>query len=317
MFVNQATPYYEPSGRAPGAGVVLFLLVGIFAAWILGVVYTVVLAYIPFIFISILGTVGFGGGLGVVCLLLVRGGKLRAPFNVSIFAAIVTFMGLWLHWAFFSALFVHRAVEESPGLMSLYLFYLSSPAEIIGLAKVLLADGHFSIGKSSSTNVAGAMLGGLWLIEALIIFGCTVYLARAQAKEPFSEASDRWAEKEDLPRVLPHVEDHAGMKIALETGDFSPLLNAPAKDDNDPRHAQLTLHTVEDDPDCRYLTLVNVTIITDKKGKEQRKSVTVVQHLHIRHELCQKLRDMFGPDSQAELPVSPESPMPSEPSELP
>ena len=304
MFGNNSlTPYYQPSGRAPAAGTVLFLVGGVAVAWILGIVYTYVLGFVPSVYVSVLGTFGFGVGIGLVCRWAVKVGKLRSPSGVTTFAVLVTVVGLWLHWAFFCAFIFNRFDPKDCPLGEGYAIFLQSPAAIGAAMSILLEEGHFSVG-SSSDNITGVVLAIVWIIEAAIIFAAVVILARAQAKVPFSEACDCWAHDEKLPGELPFVVDVPGMKNALEYGDISRLMvnageHAPAA----ANCAQITLHAVEEDPDCRFLSLVNVTVTVDKKGKEQRKNQSVVQYLRLSAEKYQTLRTAFGtqhqPDGQA------------------
>jgi hypothetical protein len=302
MFASaNTTPYYQPSGRTPLAGVIIFLVAGVLAAWLLGIAYTYAVEYIPIIYANILATVGFGYALGWVCDRLARIGKLRSPAKVTVLAIIVALAGLWLHWAFFCAFIFNKYGNNYP-LVAGYIEHLKSPSEIVDSMKTILAHGHFTLGRGNKTAVTGPVLATIWVIETLIIVGLCAVVSRATSRKPFSETCDCWAAGEKLPAHLPAIADPDAFKTPAESGNIDTLLNAAPVAETEPVYAELTLHAVENDPDCRYLTLEKIAITLDKKGKKQRKSTTIAEHLHITPAQHQKLRARFAPAAPAPQP---------------
>ncbi|RZK26575.1 MAG: hypothetical protein EOO63_14525, partial [Hymenobacter sp.] len=113
---------------------------------------------------------------------------------------------------------------------------------------------------------SGVFLGVIWVIEAVVILVGAWLLAKAQATEPFSETSNEWADEETLAHPLTFAQDAATTRTALETGQFHHLTPHLSSEATAP-FARLKLHSAPNDPNCRYLTLENVTIAVDKKGK--------------------------------------------------
>jgi len=296
MFTTtNTTPYYTPSGRTPLVGIVLFLVGGIIAAWLLGIVYNYVVEYIPFIYLKFLATIFFGIALGFACARLAKTGKLRSPAKVTILAIIVALVGLWLHWAFFCAFIFNRHGNDP--LIAGYIAHLKSPAEIIDSMNIILQRGHFTIGASSrpDNTITGAFLAIIWVIEALIIVGFCARVAFFRAsRDLYSETCDCWAAQEKLPACLSAIADHGAFKIEAETGNLNTLLSAIPVTETYPVYTKLTLHAVENDPDCRYLTLEETTITTGKKGKIQRNTKPIVVNLHITPAQHEKIRAQFG-----------------------
>jgi len=298
-FTTTATLYYKPSGKTPVGGIVIFLAGGIIAAWILGIVYTYVVEYIPFVTIRVIATIFFGVLLGVMFSPLSKIGKLRSPTKVTILAIVVTLVGLWLHWAFFCAFILNKYGSAAAyPLIPTYIHLLKFPSEVLHTANSILEHGHFTIG-GGSTPVTGIDLAVIWVIETLIILGFSVPFAHILANSPYSETLDRWADAEDLPGTPPFFPDITATKKSLRAGDFSLILNAE-KTSTAP-HSIITLHVVEGDPDCCYLTLANLTVTTNKKGRHQRKTTNIVKHLRITHEIAQKLRAKFAHVTQQPL----------------
>jgi len=291
MFTaTNTTPYYTPSGRTPLVGIVIFLVGGIIAAWILGIAYTYAVEYIPIIYANILATFGFGFALGWVCDRLAKIGKLRSPAKVTILAIIVALIGLWLHWAFFCAFLAPKIFLYPVS----YVGHLISPAEIIHTARHILEHGHFTLGRNSHAAVTGTFLAAIWIIETLLIVALCAIVSRSTSRKPYSETCDCWATEEKLPAHLPAITDPTAFKTEAETGNLATLLSATPVLETEPTYTELTLHAAENDPDCHHLTLEEVAITHDKKGKKQRKTKTLVEHLRITPAQHEKLRAQFG-----------------------
>jgi len=302
MFTNLSTPYYTPSGKTPVGGLGLFIIGGLLAAWLLGIAYTYVVEYIPFIYVNFLATLGFGFALGYVLNRLSTIGRLRSPFKVVVLAAVIALVGLWLHWAFFCAFFLNKHAEDVT-LIPAYIYFLTSFPAVFDFAGKILETGHFTIGKSGSA-ITGWALGGIWAIEALLILGVTVWFARAQSRMPYSEALGRWANQEGLPTPLAHFADPRSAKADLEAGNIALLLHADLPGENAMAFSTIVLHIVENDPDCHFLTLINVVLKVNKKGETEREEDIIVEHLRITPEHCRELRVKFAEPQEASQSLS-------------
>ncbi|MDR0564795.1 MAG: hypothetical protein LBG78_07675 [Azoarcus sp.] len=292
MATTNPALYYQPSGKTTLSGLVTLLIGGIAAIWILGIAYTYAVGFIPFIYINFIVTGAFGILAGISFSLFVKKGNLRAPGKVTLLTAIATLIGLYLHWAFFCAYLLHRA-SDIP-LWEAYQSYLFSPSKIIDTAKYLLDNGHFSIGRRGrNTPVTGGFLALIWLVEALIILGGSLLLPRVKSQEPYSENLNRWADAEELPGRMSHFEDVVATKNALEAGNITPLLNTEPTDEK-ASHSKIVLYSAEGDSNCYFLSLKNVTVKINKKGKEESSTDTVVEYLRITPAQYQELSKKFG-----------------------
>ena len=290
--------YYQPSNKMPLGGALLFLLMGTVLAALLAFVYVYAIWYIPFVYINFFICVGFGFLLGAVLMTLVRLGRLRNPAVVAGLALAVGAAAVFLEWAVYLTLLFNaettgtgRHADTSTSFSrSLFADVLLHPQAMWAAALKINATGSWSL---KGATASGAFLWFVWAVELLIIVGSAVLLARSQAREPFSEATNQWADEETLAHPVDFAHDPAAIRSALETGQYqalTPHLPEAAED----QFARLKLHSVPDDLACQYLTLENVTQTLDKKGKPTQTATPVVQCLAISRAAYQELKMRFG-----------------------
>jgi hypothetical protein len=313
-FFHRMTPYYQPSNKMPLAGIISLLAGGLVAALLLALVYIYAVWYIPFVYINFFLCLGFGLVLGAALALLVRAGKLRNPGAVGALAVLVGLVAVYLEWGVYLTLLFN---SESTGTgadadtstsfsLSLFADIIAHPGAMWLAMQKINETGSWSL---KGSTPSGVFLAVIWVIEAVIILGGTYLMAKAQATEPFSETSNEWATEETLPHPLTFAQDVATTRTALESGQFHHLAPHTAAEVEAP-FARLKLHSAPNDPNCRYLTLENVTTTIDKKGKASQSTATVVQHLAVSPTHFQELQRRFGT-----LPASPALPVNAESSE--
>jgi hypothetical protein len=292
----------------PPAGILALLAGGVVAALVLALVYVYAVWYIPFVYINFFLCLGFGLGVGAVLAVLVRLGKLRSPGAVGALALLVGLVAVYLEWGMYLTLVFNTettgtgadADTSTSFSFSLFVDIITHPAAMWLAIQKINATGTWSL---KGSTPSGVFLGVIWVIEALLILGGTYLMAKAQATEPFSEASNEWAEEETLAHPLTFAQDAATTRAALETGQFHHLTPHTSAEADAP-FARLKLHSAPNDHNCRYLTLENVTTTVDKKGKASQSTATVVQHLAISPAHFQELQRRFGT-----LPVSSPAPL--------
>ena len=290
--------YYQPSNRFSVGGVLLLLCVGILAAGLLAFIYVYAVWYIPFIYINFLLTLVFGFLLGVVLAQLVRTGKLRNPALVTGLATGVALAACYVQWALYLTLVLNTTSVESLGRRAsvahtsfsadVMMSILLHPGSIVEAMSELASSGSWSL---MGVTPSGIFLYLIWLVEAAIIVVAAVMLARIQSTEPFSETANEWAEEEELPVLIAHINDPAATKMSLEAGDFSAL--RPASEDAEKMFARLKLHCAPNDTDCAFLSLENVKVSFDDKGKKSEATTNVVEYLRVSAQRCQELRSSY------------------------
>jgi hypothetical protein len=301
-------PYYQPSNKMPLGGALALLVGGVAAALLLAVVYIYAVWYIPFVYVNFFLCLGFGLLLGAGLAVLVRLGKLRSPGAVGGLALLVGLVAVYLEWGVYLTLLFNTestgsgadADTSTSFSASLFADILAHPAAMWLAMQKINETGTWSL---KGATPSGFFLGAIWVVEALIILGGTYLMAKAQATEPFSETSNEWATEETLAHPLTFAQDVASTRTALESGQLHHLTPHTATEAEAP-FARLKLHSAPNDPNCRYLTLENVTTTLDKKGKPSQSTATVVQHLAISPAHFQELQRRFGT-----LPASPAAPV--------
>lgn len=290
--------YYQPSNKMPVTGTLALLVGGVVAALLLAVVYIYAVWYIPFVYVNFFLCLGFGLLLGAVLALLVRLGKLRSPGAVGGLALLVGLVAVYLEWGVYLTLLFNsestgsgaNADTSTSFSASLFADILTHPAAMWLALQKINETGTWSL---KGATPSGVFLAIIWVIEAVLILGGTYLMAKAQATEPFSETSNEWATEETLAHPLTFAQDVATTRTALESGQLHYLTPHTAAEAEAP-FARLKLHSAPNDPNCRYLTLENVTTTIDKKGKASQSTSTVVQHLAISPTAFNELQRRFG-----------------------
>jgi len=282
----------------PPAGILALLAGGVAAALVLAFVYIYAVWYIPFVYINFFLCLGFGLGLGAALAALVRLGKLRSPGAVGALALLLGLVAVYLEWGvYLTLIFNSETTGAGAGAdtttsfsLSLFLDIITHPGAMWLAMQKINETGTWSL---KGSTPSGVFLAVIWVVEAVIILGGTWLVAKAQATEPFSEASGEWATEETLAHPLTFAQDVATTRAALESGQFHHLTPHTAAEAEAP-FARLKLHSAPNDHNCRYLTLENVTTTVDKKGKASQSTATVVQHLAISPAHFQELHRRFG-----------------------
>lgn len=292
------SPYYQPSNKMPPTGILAMLAGGVVAALLLALVYIYAVWYIPFVYINFILCLGFGLLLGAALLVFVRLGKLRSPAAVGALALLVGLVAVYLEWGVYLTLLFNME-SSGPGAdadtstsfsITLFADLLAHPGAMWQAMQKINETGTWSL---KGATPSGVFLAVIWVIEAVMIVGGAYLMAKAQATEPFSEVSNEWADEETLAHPLTFAQDVATTRTALESGQLHHLTPHTSLEAQAP-FARLKLHSAPNDPNCRYLTLENVTTTVDKKGKASQNTATVVQHLAISPADFQELQRRFG-----------------------
>ncbi|MBG8553390.1 hypothetical protein [Hymenobacter guriensis] len=298
-----APVYYQPSGRFTVSGILGLLLVGAVAAVPLAFVYVYAVWYIPFIYINFALTLGFGLVLGYVLRTVTKAGKLRNPALVGWLGLAVALWAWYVQWCVYLTLLAGAGETESLGSRAsfthttfdatVFLSLVLSPGTVLGALPSIATEGTWSI---FGLTISGIFLYLIWLAEFLIIVLMTWNMPRSQAEVPFSELSNEWAEKLTLPRPAAPFSDAVATKLALEAADWNHLELHTSEDELAP-FGRLHVYRAPSDPDCCFLSLENVTMETDKKGKPSEKTADVLEYLRVPPHVCQELSTRFGPAS--------------------
>ncbi|RSK37133.1 hypothetical protein [Hymenobacter metallilatus] len=307
--------YYQPSGRFTVGGILGLLLVGALAAVPLAFLYVYAVWYIPFIYINFFMTLMFGFLLGWVLKKMVRTGKIRNPRLAGWLSVAVGVWAWYVQWCVYMALLAGAGETESLGSRAsfahttfqedVFLGMIIDPGTLFGVLPELAENGTWSI---FSATPSGIFLYLIWLAEFLIIVVLTWMQPHSEAGVPFSELAQEWAEKTTLPQRAIHFPDAAAAKAALEAADWHQLQpHAQEEITVTSPSSRLHFYRAPSDPQCCYLSLENITVEVDNKGKSSEKTADVVEYLRVPPHICTELHTRFSTDAVASASV-PEDP---------
>ncbi|TGE21820.1 hypothetical protein E5K00_16265 [Hymenobacter aquaticus] len=292
--------YYQPSGRITLGGLLGFVLLGAVAAVGLAFAYVYATWYIPFIYINVLLTLGFGAVLGYVLNRMTTVGKLRNPALVGWLALAVGLWAWYVQWAVYLTLLNGAGETEHAGHRfsithtsfepDTFLGLLTRPDLVLSMLPRIAEEGIWSI---FTVKVSGFVLYLVWLAELAILLVFPWIVAHTEAAAPFSERAGQWAEKHILPQPATAFPDAEATKTALEAARWDHLQPLAAEEAANP-YGRLILHTAPHDEDCCFLSLENVTIEVDDKGKSSEKTADVLQYLQVSPQVCRDLHARFG-----------------------
>lgn len=244
---------YRHSGKFGLQGPALALAASAIAAFPLGLAYAYVIKWIPFIYLNVLLTIGYGMAFGfltgrVLKFMHVRNTKIATLCGIGggLFA-------LYFNWnGHVYALFDHAPL-------------ICRPDEIWRVMQALYEHGSWSLRHGG--NVTGVVLAIVWVVEAgTIVFFAAIMPSQFIGGLPYCEESHRWLDESKVYNTLEPLD--APEKIAaLKAGDIAPLLEAKAKPAGSNVFTRLTLkHSSQCKTFCT-LRVQHVSLTPEKDGK--------------------------------------------------
>lgn len=247
--------HYMHSGKAPAGGVLLTLVGGLITGIIMGAVYGFLIYWSPFVYINAIITLVCGVGLGMTVGGLAKVGKLRNAGLVTVLALVVALAAYYVHWPVWVGLMTEAQV--------------TAPGELWAFISAINAMGPWSIFGWTPTGFA---LWAIWGVEAIVIIGGGVLLARGVIDVPFCEDTNQWATETVLPEQFaliesPSLDSPASLLRALQPNADSPKA-----------YVEVSVATAEGS-ELRCVSLNNVIVETDKDGKEEEKKEAIVKNM--------------------------------------
>lgn len=260
----------------------LGLLFGGATAILGGILYQLLVTWIPFIYVNIILTLGFGALIGVLTGMGLKRGQLR---NNVIAALLCTVIGAgavgFTHIAGYEKTL--RSVASETGTPTSELREKLSFQQYIELKAKL----GWKIGKvtSSGSSMNGGFVYFVWGVEALIIIGLSIGLGIGMVSDPYCETCKEWTTEHKLPE---RQGSSGSVKADADSGKLDPIVQR--KDEG----SDLLAYTVHACPKCKdsaYLTVDKVTLKQKKKGEIERSTEAIVSRAALTAEQRGQLLD--------------------------
>ena len=256
---------YNHSGKIGILGIVYMLIFGIASALIFGMLYSYLIYFIPFPYITFFITLGFGIIVGVATGYGGKLGKIRNNKVMLIGGLLTGIIALYCSWVGY--IFVSSGSE----------IWLLNPASILTMAKAVAAIGPWSI---FGITFKGALLYFVWIIEALIIIGTSTLVAMVYTSNSiFCEKCNKWLKHKE---TISHLEPLKNLDIQIkqfQKGDFSSLYGLKEAKSN--VYTELEIQHCHLCKEQYFLTVKLIGINVDKDGTEKKKESEIVKHTTI------------------------------------
>lgn len=197
--------FYKPSGHFSPLSFLYLAITAIVVLPILALIYTYLIWYIPFVYINLFITLGFGFAVGfAVNFLVIKLGKVRNTKLAMIFGLIAGFIALYFSWVVWVDLVFNMGESYGTSRIGITTSNIKffqvvqlalHPKELFQIILEINQTGTWGFG---STAVSGIFLAIIWIIEALIVLVLSVLLPLGQAKTPFCEYDNKWFKEDTL-----------------------------------------------------------------------------------------------------------------------
>ncbi|MFO0580000.1 MAG: hypothetical protein U1A78_39005 [Polyangia bacterium] len=271
---------YKHSGAIGALAVPLGLLFGGATAVVGGLLYQLLVSWIPFIYINLVLTLGFGALLGALTGIGLKRGQLR---NNVVAVALCALVGA-------GAVGVTHVVSYENTLRKVSAETGTSTAELrqqltFEQFLAIKAKVGWKVGRSSSgAPLSGTFVYVIWGVEALIILGFAIYVGTSQVSEPYCEPCKTWTKEHKLPERADG--SIATIRRDAEAGKIEDIV---AKKDEGGDLVAYTVHACPSCSDSSFLTVDHVMLKRKAKGQIERKTDTVVKHAALTPQLRDQL----------------------------
>jgi len=260
-------PFYKHSGKFGIHGPLLAVLAAVVAGYPLGILYAYLIKWIPFVYLNLFITFGYGVIFGLMTMPLLKFAKVRNGTVALLTGLTVGLCAWYLNWNGF----VHALLEKSPALIA--------PGQLWRLMQFLYENGSWGLGFHSQSPVTGIVLVIVWLAEAVIIIGTSALLGYSAVSDtPFCETHGCWLNEEKKfdkldAFVMPD------QIAAFAAGNIGPLDGARPRVPASGTFARVTLrHSPKCDDFCT-LSIENVSVSVDEEGKSQEETQSLLTNL--------------------------------------
>lgn len=192
--MNPHALFYEPSGRIHPIGLAAAYLAGLLVTSLLGYLYTLIVLFVPLIYLNFLVTVGFGIALGILVRLLTKLTQNRSLQHQLLLAILLGLFANYCQWVGFV---LYAILGIIPGISDYYLNLgmITDPSTFFGVIGEINRVGMWEV---FGITANGGILTMIWLLEFAIIAAFPVIGAYKAKSIPYAEDLQTWYPKYEL-----------------------------------------------------------------------------------------------------------------------
>lgn len=272
--------FYYPTGNANIAGKLIAYSIVVVCAFIVALVYNILIALIPFPYINFFITLGVAIVMGYTAKIAAKTGKLRnyrERGSLGIFAGVIVYYFQWASFTMLALLNFEFNID-----IGLYIEAILSPVAMFETIAIINEVGTWSIGEIPFT---GSLLTVVWAIEGLMIVFLPFIIIRTQALTPYSEMMDKWYSLYRLDTFLGNVPFTFKKDLLEKGGDAVFELGKGLPH----RHGRISVYYLPDE-EFAYLSADNIFKGEDGKGDE---TTNIVDAFRIDKATAQALMEKY------------------------
>jgi hypothetical protein len=269
---------YTPSG-AFRLSLVVYAVGGLLGAVLLAGLYEFLLDLIPFVYINLLLTLGFGFGLAFMGSLVIKSAHCRNRGIALVLALVIGGTGLAASYGWGYRRALSTVAEQYANTTVLE---LAQEISVTAWLEARMEHGW----TLRNSDVNGGLVVFIWVIEALVILGFALTVGVSEAAEPYCERCQRWTESQGTG--LQGLTS-ADVQPLLDRGDLAAVLALQERADTDAAvRIQLLRNYCPQCSETAYLT-VNEVRTALENGKEKENKTELISKV----ELTSKLNTLY------------------------
>lgn len=284
MTQSSQVAFYQPSGLSHLPAMVVAFAIGILIAITTAFIYNFLIVIMPFVYINLFITIGFGITLGYISKFLCRLGKVRNTQHQLYMASVVGLAAFYSQWIAYFVFLVNGKFSFHAYQESFAFFY--NPRIFFSMLLELNQGGAWSMFGVMFTDFP---LWIIWSLEAFLIVGIPVIIIIKHPKIPFSEKLNRWYPKYTLDYQFNNISTQNQFKKDLAENPEQAIKRLSYGHAN--RYSEVSIYFIKDE-EYQYLSINNLFIANNGRGK---KNISPVVHLlRISTEVAEELLTKFG-----------------------
>ncbi len=266
---------YRHSGRVPLSGWMVLLIGMVPLAIVIGVLYSGIVVYLPFLKLRGVVTFLYGALLGTMTGWMCRTTKFRNHFAVAMATIIITGVSYYAAWAVHCAWYIQsqEGFSKDVALIAIQGF---DPRTILGWGEYIFANGLWF--KNGNPHDGWEAVFG-WVIEAGIIFVTAFMTRKVYGNSPFCEDCNEWTQETKELAALPVSPSDPAWQTVIG-GNVSSIRKLQLAPETS-RYVELQLASCPTCANSDFLTALSVDMVVNKEGNLEKKEADIFRALSI------------------------------------